>query len=78
MLGRGPLFSDDEADADRLASAGRPAHRADADLLRGRDTAEVEDYLESFFKHADADELITVHHAPTAAARLRSVELLAS
>jgi luciferase family oxidoreductase group 1 len=34
-------------------------------------------YLEEFQQHAAADELITVHHAPSVAARLRSVRLLA-
>jgi luciferase family oxidoreductase group 1 len=34
-------------------------------------------YLEEFQRHAGADELITVHHAPSVAARLRSVRLLA-
>jgi luciferase family oxidoreductase group 1 len=39
--------------------------------------AEVKDYLDRFVKHADADELITIHHLADGAARLRSVELLA-
>src|SRR6478609_5418540 len=34
-------------------------------------------YLERFQRQAAADELITVHHAPSVAARLRSVRLLA-
>jgi hypothetical protein len=46
---------------------------------RWRATApEVRDYLDRFARHADADELITVHPAPTIAARLRSVELAAT
>lgn len=39
--------------------------------------AEVRAYLESFAKHADADELILAHQSPTPKARLRSVELVA-
>jgi luciferase family oxidoreductase group 1 len=44
-------------------------------LLRSPST--VIAYLEEFQRHAGADELITVHHAPSVAARLRSVRLLA-
>ena len=39
--------------------------------------SEVADYLERFRAKVDADELITVHYASTAGARVRSVELLA-
>jgi luciferase family oxidoreductase group 1 len=38
---------------------------------------DVRDYLDSFVKKTEADELITVHQAPSLDARLRSVELLA-
>jgi luciferase family oxidoreductase group 1 len=38
---------------------------------------DVRDYLDSFVKKTGADELITVHQAPSLDARLRSVELLA-
>ena len=37
----------------------------------------VAKYLEQFTSHADADELITCHTAPTLAGRMRSIELLA-
>jgi luciferase family oxidoreductase group 1 len=37
----------------------------------------VRKYLEGFARHAQADELITVHQSPAADDRLRSVELLA-
>jgi len=37
----------------------------------------VIEYLRTFLRHSGADELITVHHAPSVAARLRSVRLLA-
>ena len=76
MLGKGRLFTDDEAD-EILAS---PAGLQIEQMLRYAAVgtpAEVRQYVESFFTHADADELITVHHAATPAARLRSVEVLA-
>ena len=38
---------------------------------------EVSDYLDGFRKETEADELITVHQAPTLEGRLRSVTLLA-
>ena len=34
-------------------------------------------YLDEFARHADADELILAHGAPTIVARLRSVDLVA-
>ena len=34
-------------------------------------------YLEQFASHADADEIITCHAAPTLEGRLRSIELVA-
>jgi alkanesulfonate monooxygenase SsuD/methylene tetrahydromethanopterin reductase-like flavin-dependent oxidoreductase (luciferase family) len=37
----------------------------------------VREYLDSFAKHADADELIVAHLASSVEARLRSVDLLA-
>jgi alkanesulfonate monooxygenase SsuD/methylene tetrahydromethanopterin reductase-like flavin-dependent oxidoreductase (luciferase family) len=39
--------------------------------------AEAREYLESFRKRADADEVIVAHQAPTTDGRLRSVTLLA-
>jgi luciferase family oxidoreductase group 1 len=39
--------------------------------------AVVKRYLDEFAGHARADELITVHHAPTVASRVQSLELLA-
>lgn len=39
--------------------------------------SEVRAYLESFAKHADADELIVAPASPSGAERLRSIELLA-
>jgi hypothetical protein len=39
---------------------------------------EVREYLETFAKHADADELIVALQSPVTAARLRSAELVAA
>jgi len=39
--------------------------------------AEVKEYLDGFARHADADELIVAHQAPTVETRLRSAALLA-
>jgi luciferase family oxidoreductase group 1 len=38
---------------------------------------EVKEYLDGFARHADADELIVAHQAPTVETRLRSAALLA-
>jgi alkanesulfonate monooxygenase SsuD/methylene tetrahydromethanopterin reductase-like flavin-dependent oxidoreductase (luciferase family) len=38
---------------------------------------QVQDYLDEFAGHADADELIVVHQSPSIEARLGSVELVA-
>jgi luciferase family oxidoreductase group 1 len=76
MLGKGRLFTDDEADEILASPAGLHIEQMLTYSAVGT-PAEVQQYLESFSKHADADELITVHHATTPAARLRSVELLA-
>jgi hypothetical protein len=40
--------------------------------------AEVREYLSGFLRHTGADELITVHQAPTIEGRIRSVTLLAA
>jgi alkanesulfonate monooxygenase SsuD/methylene tetrahydromethanopterin reductase-like flavin-dependent oxidoreductase (luciferase family) len=37
----------------------------------------VRDYLDDFARSTGADELITVHAAPTSQARLRSITLVA-
>jgi hypothetical protein len=38
---------------------------------------EVHAYVADFARHADADELMVIHPAPSLDARLRSIELLA-
>jgi luciferase family oxidoreductase group 1 len=76
FLGRGRRFTDDELD--RLVES--PQGRQIAQMMRytavGRPEV-VREYLESFAEHADADELIVVHAAPTLEQRLRSLDLLA-
>ena len=37
----------------------------------------IKEYLDEFAVHADADELLVVHSAPTVETRLRSVDLVA-
>jgi luciferase family oxidoreductase group 1 len=72
----GPDVSDEQAD--EILAAGAAAH-VDATLTH---TAvgtpdQVRDSLEDFLRLTHADELITVHPAPTVEDRLRSVTLLA-
>jgi luciferase family oxidoreductase group 1 len=68
--------TDDEADAILQSPQGRQLLSMMRYTAVG-DAAEVRDYLDAFVPHADADELIVVHAAPTIEARLRSAELLA-
>ena len=41
------------------------------------DPQTVEEYLDDFAEHADADELIVVHSSPTIETRLHSLDLVA-
>ncbi|HEY1158478.1 MAG TPA: LLM class flavin-dependent oxidoreductase, partial [Arthrobacter sp.] len=69
-------FTDDEADMILDSPQGR--HMAQMMTYSAVGTPDVViDYLESFGKHADADELIVAHQSPGTQDRLRSVELLA-
>jgi luciferase family oxidoreductase group 1 len=77
MLGRGRLFTDDEADAILASPAGQHVQHMARYAAVGT-PAEVSDYIEAFAEHADADELMVVHQSPSTDARLRSVELLAA
>ncbi len=67
-----------DAQADQLLESGAAAH-VDQMLTytAAGAPAEVSQYLDSFLRHTGADELITVHQAPTIDGRLRSVTLLA-
>jgi luciferase family oxidoreductase group 1 len=76
MFGRGGTFSDAEADAILASPAGLHVEHMATYTAVGT-PSEVGEYITAFVKHADADELITVHHSPSAESRLRSVELLA-
>jgi luciferase family oxidoreductase group 1 len=77
LLGRDRPLTD--ADADALLESPQGRHLKHMGLYSAVGTAaEVRDYLAKFARHADADELITVHPSPTVSARLRSVELTAS
>jgi len=69
-------FTDDEADMILDSPQGR--HMAQMMTYSAVGTPDVViDYLDSFGKHADADELIVAHQSPGTRDRLRSIELLA-
>ncbi len=64
--------------ADQLLQSGFAAHVDQMLTYTAAGTPrEVSDYLDDFVRHTGADELITVHQAPTIEGRLRSVSLLA-
>ena len=77
LLGRGQHWSDDEADEVLDSPAGEPIEQMGKYSAVGT-ADEVRAYVESFAKHADADELMTVHPTARIEDRLRSIELLAS
>ena len=76
IAGRGRSYSDDEADAILASPQGRYLHEMMRYTAVGT-PATVLDYLAAFAVHADADELMVAHSAPTVEQRLRSVDLLA-
>jgi luciferase family oxidoreductase group 1 len=72
----GTEVSDEQAD--QVLAAGAAAHVDEMLTYTAAGTPdEVRDYLDDFLKLAGADELMTVHPAPTAEERIRSVTLLA-
>lgn len=76
FLGGGRSLGDAEADA--LLASPQGEHMKHMMLHSAVGTpAAVKAYLETFATFADADELITVHAAPSLDARVRSLELLA-
>ncbi len=77
LLGRGQHWSDEQAQAVLDSPAGQPVREMARYTALGT-ADEVKRYLEGFARLADADELITVHPAPTVEARLWSVELCAA
>ena len=76
LLGRGRPMTDEEADALLASPAGRHVQQMVTYSAVGT-AGDVADYARAFAEHAQADELIVAHHAPTAGERLRSAELLA-
>jgi luciferase family oxidoreductase group 1 len=75
ILGRDRSYSDEEADAVLASPQGRYVDQMLQYSAVGTPDG-VRRYLDEFAKDADADELMVVHAAPDARARLRSIELL--
>ena len=76
LLGRGLELTDDDAQTILESPAGQTI-KAMATYSAVGEPSEVKTGVERFAQLARADEVMTVHPAPTLAARLRSVELLA-
>ena len=76
FFGRGRAFTDEEADAVLDSPQGRPLQEMMRYTAVGTPT-QTASYLDAFAEHADADELIVAHQAPTLEQRLRSVRLVA-
>jgi luciferase family oxidoreductase group 1 len=75
-LGLPQDLSDEQADELLASAVGMHVDQMLRYTAAG-DPAEVRDYLDRFVKKTGADELITVHQAPTLEGRLRSLTLLA-
>jgi len=76
LLGKGRMFTDEEADALLESPAGAQLKQMMTYAAVGTPD-EVRTYVAEFVEHSGADELMTVHPAPALDARLRSLELLA-
>jgi luciferase family oxidoreductase group 1 len=76
LVGRGRNWTDEEADAALESPAGRHVKGMTRYAAVGV-ASEVRPYLADFAELARADEVMTVHPAPTVQGRLRSIELLA-
>lgn len=76
MLGSGRDLTDEQTDTLLASPQGQQLMRMMTYTATGSPD-EVKEYLDWFAGHADADELIVAHQAPSAAARLRSLELVA-
>jgi luciferase family oxidoreductase group 1 len=76
LIGRGQGWTEDECDEVLESPAGQHVRGMTKYAALGEE-GEVKAYLERFAGLAHADEVMTVHPAPTVAARLRSVEILA-
>jgi len=77
LLGRGLELTDDDAQAILDSPAGQTI-KAMATYSAVGEEVDVKAEVARFAKLARADEVMTVHPAPTLAARLRSIELLAA
>ena len=77
LLGRGQRWTDDETDAVLESPAGRHVKTMTRYVALGV-ASEVRAYVERFAAFARADEIMSVHPAPTVEGRLRSIELLAA
>jgi luciferase family oxidoreductase group 1 len=75
IVGRDRTYTDDEADAILASPAGRQLLDMMKYSVAGTPT-QVREYLDSFAKHADADEVMVVHQSPTVEGRVRSAHLL--
>ena len=76
LVGPDRKFSDEQADTIIESPQGRQlVHMMKYSAIGTPEN--VREYLDSFAKHADADELIVAHLASSVEARLRSVDLLA-
>ncbi|HEY1692524.1 MAG TPA: LLM class flavin-dependent oxidoreductase [Polyangiaceae bacterium] len=76
LVGRGQAWTDEECDEVLESPAGQHVRGMTKYAAIGEE-GEVKLYLEQFAALARADEIMTVHPAPTVEARLRSVEILA-
>jgi luciferase family oxidoreductase group 1 len=76
FLGRDRDLSDEQADALLASPQGRQLQQMMTYSIAGT-PPQVKEYLDGFAEHADADELMVAHQAPSVEARLRSVRLLA-
>ena len=72
----GVRLTDEQADAVLASPEGQQIQQMAVYSAVGR-PHDVRDYLESFAKHADADELIVAFQSPTVEARLHSARLVA-
>ena len=77
LFGRGRNLSDQDTEEILASPAGQQVEQMVIYSAVGTPD-QVADYVDRFAEFARADEIMTAHHAPDVASRLRSVELLAS
>jgi luciferase family oxidoreductase group 1 len=76
LLGKGRVFTDDEADSLLDSPAGQQLNQMMTYAAIGT-REDVHAYVTEFTEHCHADELMVMHPAPLLEDRLRSIELLA-